>query len=136
MSNSDQVRWQQRFDNFSKALSKLSSACQQDEYTELERAGLIQMFEFAFELAWKTLKDLLFYEGFDVGTPRETIRKSYVAGYLNEEDTETFLEALNKRNLLSHTYREEVAEEAVNLIKQHYHPLLKHLHSNLMDKRT
>lgn len=136
MSNTDEIRWQQRLDNFGKALSQLDEACEQDSYTNLERAGLVQTFEFSFELAWNVLKDLLFYEGYDVKVPREVIRKSFEVDYLDENDCETFLDALDKRNLLSHTYQEEVALQAEALIKEHYHPMLQRLHSTLENRRA
>ena len=53
------VRWKQRFQNFIKAYQQLTNAVQQSEWSELERAGLIQIFEFTFELGWKTIKDYL-----------------------------------------------------------------------------
>ena len=134
MANSDANRWQKRLENFGRVLAKLESACKKDNYTELERAGLVRMFEFTMELAWKTLKDLLFYEGFDVGTPREAIRKAFEAGYLTEEETETLLEALTKRNLLSHTYDEKTAEEAERLIKNMFTPVFRALYNNLQRK--
>lgn len=86
MANSDEIRWQQRFENLGKALAQLEAACAQDEYSDLERAGLVQMFEFTMELAWNTLKDLLFYEGFETKTPREAIRKAFETEYLTEEE--------------------------------------------------
>ena len=136
MSNADEIRWQQRLDNFGKALSQLDKACEQDSYTDLERAGLVQIFEFSFELAWNVLKDLLFYEGYDVKVPREAIRKSFEVDYLDENDCETFLDALDKRNLLSHTYREEVALQAEALIKERYHPMLQRLYATLENRRA
>lgn len=136
MSNTDNIRWQQRLENFEKALTKLSNACQQDTYTELERAGLIQMFEMTFELAWKCLKDLLFVEGFDEKSPNSTIRRSFEMEYLSEDDCEAFLDALKKRNLLSHTYEESTAEEAMLLIKETYLPALEASHATLKDKQS
>jgi len=136
MSNSDEVRWQQRLENFGKALGQLEAACSLEDYSDLERAGLIQMFEFSFELSWKTLKDLLFYEGFSAKTPREVIRKGFEAEYISEHDSEVFLDALSKRNLLSHTYEEEAALEAESLIKDHYCPLLRRICDTLERKRS
>ena len=135
MSNSDEIRWRQRLENFAKALAQLGKACEQDSYSDLERAGMVQMFEFTFELAWKTLKDLLFFEGYDEKTPRSVIRRSFEVEYLTEEDAEAFLDALKKRNLLSHTYEEEVAEAALALIKQTYFPVLKRAYNTLRDKQ-
>jgi nucleotidyltransferase substrate binding protein (TIGR01987 family) len=136
MANSDEIRWQQRFENFGKALAQLETACHQDEYSDLERAGLVQMFEFTMELAWNTLKDLLFYEGFDTKTPRETIRKAFETEYLTEEETETLLDALTKRNVLSHTYDEKTAREAEQLVKSVFAPVFRSLYDRLQRKRN
>ena len=136
MSNSDERRWQQRLDNFGTALGQLTSACERERYDDLERAGLIKTFEFSFELAWKVLKDLLFYEGHEEKTPRAVLRKSFEVDYIDEDDCETLLDALDKRNLLSHTCWGDVAREAEILIKESYHPVLVRLHKALDAKRT
>ena len=136
MANSDEIRWQQRLENFDKALGRLNSACNQDTYSELERAGLVQMFEFTMELAWKTLKDLLFYEGLDTKTPRETIRMAFETEYLTEDETETLLDALIKRNVLSHTYDEKTAAEAEQLVKDVFAPVFRSLYDRLQKKRN
>ena len=136
MSNSDDRRWQQRLDNFGTALAQLTKACERERYDDLERAGLIKTFEFSFELAWKVIKDLLFYEGHEEKVPRAVIRKSFEVDYIDENDCETLLDALDKRNLLSHTYWSEVAREAEALIKERYHPVLLRLYRTLDAKRT
>lgn len=82
-------------------------------------------FEFCFELSWNVLKDLLFYEGYDVIAPQAVIRTSFEADHVEEDDCKTLFDALDKRNLLSHTYRSEVASEAEALIKEHYNPALQ-----------
>ena len=136
MSNSDERRWQQRFDNFGTALAQLTNACERERYDDLERAGLIKTFEFCFELSSNVLKDLLFYEGHDVKVPRAVLRKSFEVDYVDESDCETLLDALDKRNLLSHMYRIEVALEAETLIKERYFPVLLRLYRILDAKRT
>lgn len=136
MANLDETRWQQRHDNFGKALAQLEAACVQGRYSDLERAGLVQMFEFTFELAWKTLKDVLFYEGYATDAPRETIRKAFELGYLDAADSEVLLDGLLKRNLLSHTYEERTAKEAETLIKQRYTPALRKIFDQLRQRRT
>ena len=136
MANSDEMRWRQRLENFGKALAQLDAACALTNYSDLERAGLVQMFEFSFELMWKVLKDLLFYEGFDVKTPREAIRQAFAVEYLEEADAEALLNGLEKRNLLTHTYEEEIALEAEKLIKDRYAPALRRVYERLERKRT
>jgi len=136
MSNTDEIRWQQRLENFGKALSQLEAACEKEDYSDLERAGLVQMFEFTFELSWKVLKDLLFYEGYELKSPREVIRQSFVMEFISEDDSEVFLDALGKRNLLSHTYEEETALEAERLINEQYYPMLRRVYDTLEKKRV
>ena len=57
------IRWQQRFNNFKKAFIQLKEAVEIEHYSSLEKEGLIQRFEYTYELAWKTLKDFLEYRG-------------------------------------------------------------------------
>lgn len=136
MSNSDERRWQQRLESFRTALAQLTDACDRDRYDYLELAGLIKTFEFSFELSWKVLKDLLFYEGHDVKAPRAVIRKSFEVDYIDESDCETLLDALDKRNVLSHVYLLDVAQEAEMLIKDRYHPVLIRLRRTLDAKQA
>ena len=134
MSNSDAIRWEQRFDNFQKAFLLLKEALEEkplNEYSKLEQEGIVQRFEYTFELAWKTLKDKLFYEGYDEKTPRAVIRKAFEAGFLSEDDTEIWLDSLGVRNLLSHTYNEETARKALESIRHHYYPVIKRLYQSL-----
>jgi nucleotidyltransferase substrate binding protein (TIGR01987 family) len=135
MANSDELRWRRRLEGFGRALKQLDAACAKDKYSDLERAGLVQMFEFTMELACKTLKDLLFYEGFETKTPRETLRRAFEAGYLTEDETEALLDALAKRSPLSHIYDERTAEEAERLIKDRFAPAFRALYDRLLEKR-
>ena len=136
MDTTADARWRQRMDNFAAALARLDEACAQPSYTNLERAGLVQTFVFSYELGWKVLRDLLLHEGYDPNSPRDVIRQGFEAEYLDEDDCETFLDAVGRRNLLTHTYRDETAREAEALIKTRYHPMLRRLHQALAVKRT
>ena len=60
---STDIRWKQWFSNYEKSFGELSAAVARGSYDKLSQAGLIQMFELTFELAWKTLKDKLEYDG-------------------------------------------------------------------------
>lgn len=134
MSGPVPPRWHQRLKNFSNALSQLQEACSQETYSKLERAGLVQTFQFSFELGWKSLRDLLYHEGLDASSPRTAIRLGFEARHLNEDDCRIMLDALDKRNRLSHTYNDELAREAERLIKEDYYPVLYRLDRKLKDK--
>jgi len=134
MSNADEIRWQQRFDNFQKAFLLLKEALEEkpiNEYSKLEQEGIIQRFEYTFELAWKTIKDKLFYEGYDEKTPRAVIRRAFEVEFISEDDTEIWLDSLDKRNILSHTYDEDAAREALEAIRDNYYPVIKQVYHTL-----
>ncbi|OOE70432.1 HI0074 family nucleotidyltransferase substrate-binding subunit [Salinivibrio kushneri] len=134
MTDTHLERWQLRLQNRTKAQRRLENACGQESYNELELAGLVQTFEFTFELTWKTLKDLLSYEGFNVASPRSVIRTALEANHLSSDQCETLLDALVKRNLLSHTYDEQNALEAQRLIVKHYAPVIAEIMRYLENK--
>lgn len=57
------IRWEQRFANYRKALAQLQKFIDKGELSELEKIGLIKAFEYTYELGWKTLKDFLEFSG-------------------------------------------------------------------------
>lgn len=126
------IRWQQRFQNFEKAYLSLDEALSRhksDPKDRVVRAGCIQNYEFTIELAWKTLKDLLFEKGIALNNPSDVIREAYRQKYLDHADV--WLEALKGRNLTSHAYDEKMAEAILKQINESYFPLLTHLYAFL-----
>jgi nucleotidyltransferase substrate binding protein (TIGR01987 family) len=117
------IRWQQRFNNFAKVYQLLEKSVVIPEYSELEEVGLIQTFEFTFELAWKVLKDFLESQGYDDKTPRDVIKRGFQLEYI--KDGAVWLDALDKRNLMTHTYDEVKAKEAIQLIKNKYFTIIR-----------
>ncbi len=122
MSNQD-IRWQQRFQNFEKAFSLLAQAVNLSNdrpLNELEEQGLIQRFEFTHELAWNVLKDYFEYQGNTAITgSRDATREAFNKGLI--KDGEGWMDMIKSRNQSSHTYNEEVADEIMNkIIKQYY----------------
>lgn len=126
-----QVRWRQRFENLLKAFTLLEEAVDAPGLSRLEMEGLIQRFEYTFELSWKTLKDYLEAQGILTNFPREVIKESFKAGVL--KDGETWLEMLEVRNQLSHTYDEATFNDSVHAVKSSYFPAIKGLVSQLKD---
>jgi len=136
MSNTD-IRWQQRFSNFKKALEKLGSVVNGRNYhdlSELEKEGLIQRFEYTFELAWKTLQDLLEYKGYqDIAGPNPVLEQSLKDGYIANE--QAWRRMKKSRELTSHTYNSETAEDIAQNIFDNYYSLLKNLEQRLEEER-
>lgn len=125
MENSD-IRWQQRFINLRKAYSQLERFSRAESLNEMEQQGLIKAFEYTFELAWKTLQDLLKDKGYiDVVGPRPVIEQSFRDGYIS--DGNGWMRMHKSRNLSSHTYDEQTAEEIIKNIHLEYFKLLQDL---------
>jgi len=117
------IRWQQRFANYTKALSQLRKFIdrnQEEPLNELEIQGLIQSFEYTFELAWNVMKDFLEFKGVqNIFGSRDAIAQAFNKGLLL--DGEGWMEMFQDRNRTSHTYNEETANEiASSIIKHHF----------------
>jgi nucleotidyltransferase substrate binding protein (TIGR01987 family) len=123
------IRWKQRFSNFKKAITQLTEFVEKPELNKFELQGFIKCFEYTFELSWKTMKDYLEEQGFDVKSPRSTIQTAFQTQLI--KDGHTWIDALEKRNLMAHTYDENLAKEAEMLIREKYYPMLKDTYSTL-----
>lgn len=99
-------------------LHTLEMALAKNELSDLERAGVIQIYEITLELAWKLLKDYLEEREVIVKFPRDTIKEAF--RYELVQDGELWLDMLQKRNLMAHTYDEKMAELAYKLIAEQY----------------
>lgn len=123
------IRWQQRFANYRKALVKLTQAVDllskqtggETVVDELLQEGLIQRFEYTHELAWKVMKDYAEYQGYtDVRGSRDAIRKALE---MNLIDDKRWMETIEDRNLTVHNYDNEIASEIYDNIMNVYAPL-------------
>jgi nucleotidyltransferase substrate binding protein (TIGR01987 family) len=129
------IRWKQRFENLQSAYQLLLDAIsviQQAADNKLIRAALIKAFEMTFELSWKTLKDYLNYNGIDVKFPRDIIKQAFANEIIM--DGQLWIDMLEDRNLMSHTYDEARAQEAIEHICLHYLTGLTQLHDYLLER--
>ncbi len=112
------IRWKQRFDNFSQALSKLRQAVEtlkqiynapsQDDNVELLEEGLVQRYEYTHELAWRVIKDYEEFQGYgNIAGPRDAIRKALSIGLISDKQ---WMDAITNRNLTTHTYDQTTAK--------------------------
>ncbi|MFV8282565.1 nucleotidyltransferase substrate binding protein [Christiangramia marina] len=138
MSKPVDIRWEQRFSNFNKALDKLNHAVEyleetygggdqpivpaeiiEDDEFDLFQEGLIQRFEYTFELAWKVMQDYLKYQGVDIeGGPRSVIREAFSLKLF--QDGKVWMEMIKSRNSTTHTYNEETANEIFHEVMYSY----------------
>ncbi|GGH20060.1 nucleotidyltransferase [Dyadobacter endophyticus] len=119
------IRWEQRFENYKKALKKLGEAVKLDAerpLSELERQGIIQAFEYTHELAWKVMQDFFVYQGnTEIRGPRDATRQAFSADLILDGDN--WMEMIKNRNLTSHTYNEEISDEIYTNIIDRFYPL-------------
>jgi nucleotidyltransferase substrate binding protein (TIGR01987 family) len=125
------IRWQQRFKNYQKALSQLSKFIQKKDLNELEEQGLIQSFEYTHELAWKTLADFIKDSGNnDIFGSKDTTREAFNLGLIS--NGEIWMDMIISRNMTSHTYNEETTIEIISAIRNNYYKKFQELEKKLL----
>ena len=109
------IRWQQRFANYTRALKQSERFFEPPALNEREQQGLIK----AFELAWNTLRDLLRSQGNEslLGY-RDTLREAFRLELI--QDGESWMLMIQDRNLTSHTYNRATADVIAANIQNHY----------------
>lgn len=102
-----------------------------DELSQLEKKGVVQRFEYTLELGWKTLKENMEFDGLilDRISPKFVVKEAFQAKYIDQ--IEVWLEMINDRNLLSHSYDLKTFESIIPAIQSSYSPLLASLAKNL-----
>ena len=134
MEQNNDIRWLQRYANYHKACNRLTevteSGLKVEDLSELEQEGIVQRFEYTFELSWKVMQDLLTYKGYEFMTgPNGTLKMAFEDGLISDHDG--WRQMAKSRNTLSHVYDEGEADAVVRLIFSQYAPLLKALDEKL-----
>ena len=131
------IRWEQRFSNYRKAVDKLSQAVNfiKDKFAkevdvkdlstsvldEVLKEGLIQRFEYTHELAWNVMKDYAEYQGdASIRGSRDATRSAFKMALVS--NGEVWMDMIKSRNETSHTYNEETADEIFSKIIDAYYP--------------
>ena len=114
------VRWKQRLNSFERALAQLAKFIQKGDLNELEEQGLIQAFEYTYELGWNLLRDYLTNRGVtELFGSRDVIREAFRVELIS--DGETWMAMLQDRNRTSHTYNEETARAIADAVIGRYY---------------
>lgn len=149
----EDIRWEQRFSNFNKAISKLEESVEYIKYNfldkeddldsedlgyvvdELIKEGLIQRFEYTHELAWNVMKDYAFFQGNStIGGSRDATREAFKLQIIDNADI--WMDMIQSRNKTSHTYNEETANEIFSKIINDYFPLFLNFRKVMEEKRS
>lgn len=129
MTETTDIRWHQRFENYKKALCKLQQGVDElshetaahESLLQLMEEGIVKRFEYTHELAWNVMKDYEAYQGYtDVRGSRDALRKALAIGLV---DSPKWMDSIADRNLTAHTYDEETASSVLHAIKFDYLPL-------------
>ena len=117
------VRWTQRFKHFEQAYAQLEKAValsRKRPLSELEEQGIIQAFEYTHELAWNVLKDFLEEQGVrDLYGSKDSSREAFKRGLI--ENGDAWMDMIQSRNLTSHTYNRDIAQQIVQAILEKYY---------------
>lgn len=132
MTNTEDVRWKQRFENYRRSLSHLKEAVSAKEQTKIVEAATIQFFEITLELGWKMLKDYLKAEKKLVTSPRDTIKQAFEYQLIDQGDA--WFEALDDRNRAAHIYSEDQASKIYHNICDKHLAVLNQLEKDFQNK--
>lgn len=123
-------RMRERFKDYENALARLKEALMQEHDNDIIIDAVIQRFEFTFELAWKLMKDFLEEEGMlELASPKSTIQSGFKSGLII--DGEGWMDILKDRNITSHVYKEETANEIYVRIKEKHVVLMNILYEDI-----
>lgn len=127
---SQDIRWKQRFDNYSKAVGQLTRFIEKGELNELESQGLVQCFEYTYELAWNTINDFFEAQG-EVGIlgSRDAFRLAFQRGLV--ENGDAWMDMIRSSQRTSHTYNEAVVKAITHDITSVYFAEFTRLRSRL-----
>ncbi len=145
------IRWEQRFSNYNKALYKLTQAIdfvkkdfEESEYddeqienvaNEIIKEGLIQRFEYTYELAWNVMRDYASFQGnTNVGGSRDAIKEAFQLKLI--KDGKVWMDMIGSRNETAHTYNEKIANEIYFKIIKNYYPAFQEFQILMEEKRS
>jgi len=128
MKNADTQR---SLENLGKALSKLKEYTSTPITEDRDRVGIIQAFEFCFELLWKTIQKATVSHSKTVGSPKQAFQAAFELGWILENEHSLYLELIEDRNLTAHTYKEDLAKEILEKILNQHSKTLNSLYIKL-----
>lgn len=104
------------------ALVRLQKVTPDDELYEPLRDSLIKRFEYSIDMFWKMLREFIIEQhGVDVpASPKAVIKIAFDLCIITDDQHKEFILAINDRNLTSHSYHEEVAQQIAAHVIYYY----------------
>lgn len=136
MSEQQDIRWLQRLDNYKKAFDSLTSDVElatERELSDIEQRGLIQAFEYTYELAWNVIRD--FYQSVgetNIHGSRDAFRTAFSKGLVKND---VLIKTIKSRQLTVHTYNEEAADDIFHDVVDEYYDAFKELLDGLQKQK-
>lgn len=134
------IRWIQRCNNFSRAFNLLRQILEEESdmltLKPIVKEGIIKRFQYTFELAWKTLKDKMEYDGLRIEktSPKYVFKLAYQSKYIT--DIDLWLAMINDKNLMSHTYNFETFDKVLLSLQKDYYPLFNNLYIYFIEEQV
>ncbi len=117
--------------SFIKSVANLRSILTETN-TQIVRDAAIKRYELCYELAWKSVQEALKNEGLEIcKSPKSCFKQAFKQGWIIKE--EPYAVMVQNRNLTTHTYNEELAEEIYNSLGN-YLSLLESLLAKLTSR--
>ena len=119
-------KFMRRFNSYKNSLETLSEARERDMSDTFVLSGTSAKFSITFDLAWRTMKDILieYYAitDFVAGAPREVLKKAFQTGMITGDE---WMQMLEVRNRLTHDYDGEIVKVHCQTIVDIYVDKLK-----------
>ena len=114
-----------KYDNFCAALTNMKEIYNYEEpYDTVVLTGLVGLYEICFEQSWKMMKEILEEHGYEqsaTGSPKLILKTAFKAGMIKDE--KLWLEALQERNNVAHSYNKEIALDIVRQAKDKFYDM-------------
>ncbi|MEW6557534.1 MAG: HI0074 family nucleotidyltransferase substrate-binding subunit [Elusimicrobiota bacterium] len=102
--------------DFQKAITRLDEVLGLEK-TDIVRDSAIKRFELCFDLAWKSIRIHSLNQGVECNSPRECFKTAFQLALIDYD--ERWLKMIDDRNLTTHLYKEESAEQVYTRLPEY-----------------
>ena len=107
-------------ENYRRALKKLREFVSTPITEDRDKAGIIQAFEYSFEICWKTIQKIVVAHSKTVGSPKQAFQAAFELGWIKEVDQDKWIKMVDDWNLAASTYLQALAGEVLGRIRSQH----------------